>query len=139
MDGVSFDLYPGEVLGLVGESGSGKSVTLRSLVRLIRPPGVVDGAFTGRTVSLMTLSDEELRQVRGGEISMIFQEPISALNPVLSVGEQIRETLTRAHQPGPAATGQSRPSNCCAWSASRRPPAPAAAILTSFRAACASV
>ena len=93
VDGVNFDLFPGEVLGLVGESGSGKSVTLRSLVRLIQKPGVMTGSVRWHDRELMTLDEEELRQVRGGEISMIFQEPISALNPVLTIGEQIRETL----------------------------------------------
>jgi len=93
VDGVSFELYPGEVLGLVGESGSGKSVTLRSLVRLIGGNGVTQGSVLWRDREIMTLSDADLREVRGGEISMIFQEPISALNPVLSVGEQIKETL----------------------------------------------
>ena len=93
VDGVSFDLYPGEVLGLVGESGSGKSVTLRSLVRLIGTNGVTQGSVLWRDREIMTLSNAGLREVRGGEISMIFQEPISALNPVLSVGEQIKETL----------------------------------------------
>jgi peptide/nickel transport system ATP-binding protein/oligopeptide transport system ATP-binding protein len=93
VDGVSFDLYPGEVLGLVGESGSGKSVTLRSLVRLIGGNGKVQGSVVWRDREIMTMSEVDLREVRGGEISMIFQEPISALNPVLSVGEQIKETL----------------------------------------------
>ncbi len=93
VDGVSFDLYPGEVLGLVGESGSGKSVTLRSLVRLVAANGDVQGSVVWRDREIMTLSAADLREVRGGEISMIFQEPISALNPVLSVGEQIKETL----------------------------------------------
>jgi peptide/nickel transport system ATP-binding protein/oligopeptide transport system ATP-binding protein len=93
VDGVNFDLYPGEVLGLVGESGSGKSVTLRSLVRLIGSNGHIEGSVTWRDREIMSMSATDLREVRGGEISMIFQEPISALNPVLNVGEQIKETL----------------------------------------------
>ena len=93
MDGINLDLYPGEVLGIVGESGSGKSVTLRSILRLISAPGVVSGQVLWNERDLMTISDSELREVRGGEISMIFQEPMSALNPVLTVGEQIMETL----------------------------------------------
>ena len=93
VNGVSFDLYGGEVLGLVGESGSGKSVTLRSLIRLIGRNGEIGGSVVWRDREIMTLSDADLREVRGGEISIIFQEPISALNPVLPVGEQIKETL----------------------------------------------
>ncbi|WP_229670755.1 ABC transporter ATP-binding protein [Deinococcus aquiradiocola] len=91
--GVSFDLRPGEVLGLVGESGSGKSVTLRALLRL-HPRGTrLSGRVTYAGQDLLTLPDARLRGVRGGQISMIFQEPMSALNPVLTVGEQIRENL----------------------------------------------
>ncbi len=93
VDGVNFDLFPGEVLGLVGESGSGKSVTLRSLIRLIAPPGHITGSIVWQDREIMEMSDNELRQVRGGEISLIFQEPMSALNPVLTVGEQIKESL----------------------------------------------
>ena len=97
VDGVNFDLFPGEVLGLVGESGSGKSVTLRSIIRLIAPPGKVTGSVRWQDRDVMAMPDEELRQMRGGEISIIFQEPMSALNPVLTVGEQIKETL-REHR-----------------------------------------
>jgi len=93
VDGVNLDLYPGEVLGLVGESGSGKSVTLRSILRLVRPPGTVSGEVRWQGRNLLTLSEPQMRQVRGGEISMIFQEPMTALNPVLPIGEQIAETL----------------------------------------------
>jgi peptide/nickel transport system ATP-binding protein/oligopeptide transport system ATP-binding protein len=93
VDGVNLELREGEVLGLVGESGSGKSVTLRSILRLVRPPGIVSGTVLWRGANLLELSEARLRKVRGGEISMIFQEPMTALNPVLSVGEQITETL----------------------------------------------
>ena len=93
VDGVDLDVREGEVLGLVGESGSGKSVTLRSILRLVRPPGIVSGAVLWRGQNLLEVNDARLRRVRGGEISMIFQEPMTALNPVLTVGEQIIETL----------------------------------------------
>ncbi|MDT7953014.1 MAG: ABC transporter ATP-binding protein [Acetobacteraceae bacterium] len=96
VDGVDLDVAPGEVLGLVGESGSGKSVTLRSILRLIRPPGRVTGQVAWQGRDLMALGPAALRQVRGGEIAMIFQEPMSALNPVLTVRAQIEESL-RAH------------------------------------------
>ncbi|WP_019586670.1 ABC transporter ATP-binding protein [Deinococcus apachensis] len=91
--GVSFDLRPGEVLGLVGESGSGKSVTLRALLRLHRPPTQVSGEVRWNGQNLLSLPDTRLRSVRGGQIGMIFQEPMTALNPVLTVGEQIGENL----------------------------------------------
>jgi peptide/nickel transport system ATP-binding protein len=95
VDGVSFDIFPGEVLGLVGESGSGKSVTALSVLRLIPdPPGKIVGGsilFQGR--DLLQLSWEEVRQVRGKEISMIFQEPMTSLNPVFTIGMQLEEAV----------------------------------------------
>jgi peptide/nickel transport system ATP-binding protein len=93
VDGVDFDVAPGEVLGIAGESGSGKSVTLRSILRLIHAPGRVSGQVLWRGRDLLALPEDELRRVRGGEIGVIFQEPMTALNPVLSVGLQIRENL----------------------------------------------
>jgi len=96
VDGVSFHVIPGETLAIVGESGCGKSVTALSVLRLIpSPPGrIVSGTirFAGR--DLLGLSEAEMRQVRGNEISMIFQEPMTSLNPVLTIGHQIAETLT---------------------------------------------
>src|SRR5437762_11135034 len=96
VDGLSVDVIPGETLAIVGESGCGKSVTALSILRLIpSPPGrIVSGAirFAGR--DLLALSEAEMRQVRGNEISMIFQEPMTSLNPVLTLGRQIAETLT---------------------------------------------
>ena len=95
VDGVSFSVLPGETLAIVGESGCGKSVTALSVLRLIAsPPGrIVSGAirFAGR--DLLALSDAEMRKVRGNEISMIFQEPMTSLNPVMTIGRQIAETL----------------------------------------------
>ena len=81
VDGVDFEVGLGEVLGIAGESGSGKSVTLRSILRLIRPPGRVSGKVMWRGRDLLTLPDDDLRRVRGGEIAVIFQEPMTALNP----------------------------------------------------------
>ena len=107
VDQVSFDLAPGEVLGLVGESGSGKSVTLRSILRLVRPPGRVEGAALWNGTDILALSERRLRAVRGREIAMIFQEPMSALNPVLTVRRQIEETLI-AHTPRTDATSRRR-------------------------------
>ncbi len=93
---VSFTLRPGEVLGLVGESGSGKSVTLRSLIRLLPQMASVEGEVVWRDRDILKMSDKDVRAVRGGQISMIFQEPATALNPVLPIGLQIEENL-RAH------------------------------------------
>ena len=93
---VSFTLAPGEVLGLVGESGSGKSVTLRSILGLTRRYGQIEGAVRWRGQDLLSLDEAALRRVRGREIAMIFQEPMTALNPLLPVGLQITESL-KAH------------------------------------------
>jgi peptide/nickel transport system ATP-binding protein/oligopeptide transport system ATP-binding protein len=95
VDGVSFEVGRGEKVGLVGESGCGKSVTALSLMRLIPdPPGRIEGgsiAFEGR--NLLDLTEKEMRKVRGNEISIIFQEPLSSLNPVFTCGEQVREAI----------------------------------------------
>jgi ABC-type dipeptide/oligopeptide/nickel transport system ATPase component len=95
VDDVSLQLAAGETLGVVGESGSGKSVTAFSILRLLQPPGRITGGrvlFEGR--DLLTLSETEMRGVRGARISLIFQEPMTALNPVMRVGDQIAEALT---------------------------------------------
>jgi peptide/nickel transport system ATP-binding protein len=98
VDGVSFHVKAGETLAVVGESGCGKSVTAMSVLRLIpEPPGKIAGSirFDGR--DLLRMTEREMRDIRGNEISMIFQEPMTSLNPVLTVGTQIGETL-RLHQ-----------------------------------------
>ncbi|MBX9698157.1 MAG: ABC transporter ATP-binding protein [Acetobacteraceae bacterium] len=98
VDGVSFQVEAGETLAIVGESGCGKSVTAMSILRLIpEPPGKIAGAIRFQGRNLLELSDREMRDIRGNEISMIFQEPMTSLNPVLTVGRQIGETL-RLHQ-----------------------------------------
>ncbi|MFN2220548.1 MAG: ABC transporter ATP-binding protein, partial [Anaerolineae bacterium] len=101
VNGVSFALHEGETLAIVGESGSGKSVTMMSLLGLIpMPPGKIEGGealFTTEegTRDLLQLPVDELRNIRGGQIGFVFQDPISTLNPILTIGEQIAETLTR--------------------------------------------
>ena len=98
VDDVSFTVPKGQTLGLVGESGSGKSVTAMSITRLVSPPGrVVGGEVLLNGRNLTTLSEQEMRRVRGAEVSMIFQEPMTALNPVLQVGFQIAEAVL-AHE-----------------------------------------
>jgi len=94
VDGVTFDLYPGESLGIVGESGSGKSMTALSLLRLVPDPGkVVGGRVLFRNQDLLQVTDEEIREIRGRDIAMIFQDPQSSLNPVLQTGFQIAEAM----------------------------------------------
>ncbi|MFM9942872.1 MAG: ABC transporter ATP-binding protein [Hyphomicrobiaceae bacterium] len=97
VDGVSFDLAPGETLGIVGESGCGKSVTALSILRLIdaRTAKIVRGSVSLDGRDLATLSEPEMRSIRGHHISMIFQEPMTSLNPVLTVGTQIAENAVR--------------------------------------------
>jgi ABC-type dipeptide/oligopeptide/nickel transport system ATPase component len=95
VDNVSFQIAPGETLGVVGESGSGKSVTAFSILRLVQPPGrITAGSIVFEGHDLLTLSEREMRQIRGARISLIFQEPMTALNPVMRVGDQIAEALT---------------------------------------------
>jgi oligopeptide/dipeptide ABC transporter ATP-binding protein len=94
VDGVDFEVYPGEVLGIVGESGCGKSVTSLSIMRLIGIPGkIVEGEILFDGKDLVKASEEDMMQVRGNRISMIFQQPQSALNPVFRAGDQISEVL----------------------------------------------
>jgi oligopeptide transport system ATP-binding protein len=101
VNGVSFDLDAGETLAIVGESGSGKSVTMMSILGLIAsPPGRVEGGeaiFRGRSgeCDLLQLSPRALRDVRGAQVGFVFQDPVSSLNPILTIGEQISECLTR--------------------------------------------
>src|SRR2546427_12731094 len=98
VDGVSFHLDRGELLGLVGESGCGKSMTALSIMRLITPPGkIVAGEILFDGQSLLQLSNREMRDVRGNDVAMIFQDPMTSLNPVFTVGEQIAEAL-RLHR-----------------------------------------
>jgi oligopeptide/dipeptide ABC transporter ATP-binding protein len=98
VDGVSFSVAPGETVSVVGESGSGKSVTALSLLRLIDPPGRIEAGsrivFEGR--DLLAASEEEVRRVRGNRMAIVFQEPMTALNPVFTVGDQIAE-VARVH------------------------------------------
>ncbi|MEL6873235.1 MAG: ABC transporter ATP-binding protein, partial [Pseudomonadota bacterium] len=95
VDGISYDVAPGETVAVVGESGCGKSVGAMSLLRLIpNPPGkIVGGSISFDGKDLLALSDAEMRDIRGRDIGMIFQEPMTSLNPVLSIGRQLTETL----------------------------------------------
>jgi len=98
VDGVSYTVRAGQTLGVVGESGCGKSVTALSIMRLVpTPPARIRGAVRLRGIDLLQLSEREMRRVRGNRISMIFQEPMTSLNPVLTIGRQIAETV-QVHQ-----------------------------------------
>ena len=97
VDGVTLAVRPGEVLGLVGESGSGKSVTLRGIMRLLRHNATASGRVSWKGRDIMAMPEARLRDIRGSEMAMIFQEPMTALNPVLSIREQIDESLV-AHK-----------------------------------------
>jgi oligopeptide/dipeptide ABC transporter ATP-binding protein len=98
VDGVSFHIDKSELLGLVGESGCGKSITALSIMRLISPPGkIVEGEIVFEDKYLLKLSEEKMREIRGDDIAMIFQDPMTSLNPVFTVGEQIAEAL-RLHR-----------------------------------------
>src|SRR5919106_6910929 len=98
---VSYDLTPGEVLGIVGESGSGKSVSMLSVLGLIpMPPGrIVTGEALFKGEDLIRMPKRKLRDIRGGQMAMIFQDPMTSLNPVLTIGDQIAEAI-QAHNPG---------------------------------------
>lgn len=144
VDGVTFHLNKGETLAVVGESGSGKSVTSLSIMRLIpMPPGqIVDGEvlFTGKDgkqKNLVTLPEAEMRRIRGNDISMIFQEPMTSLNPVYTVGDQIAEAVM-LHQGKNKRTPWVWRPRCCASSASPRPKSVFTSTRTRCRAACAS-
>jgi oligopeptide/dipeptide ABC transporter ATP-binding protein len=94
VDGVSFDIYEDEVIGLVGETGCGKSVTALSILNLVRAPGkIIEGQVLFKNKDLVKLSKKEMRSYRGSKITMIFQDPLNSLNPVMSVGTQVGETF----------------------------------------------
>jgi peptide/nickel transport system ATP-binding protein len=108
VDGVSFGLAAGEVLAIVGESGSGKSVTAMTILGLTRSPNArFEGTITYKGTELVNATDEELQRVRGGEIAMIFQDPMTSLNPVMKIGDQIIEQI-QEHEGIPDAEGRER-------------------------------
>ncbi|MCK4237708.1 MAG: ABC transporter ATP-binding protein, partial [Candidatus Lokiarchaeota archaeon] len=94
VDGVSFNIFKNEVLGLVGETGCGKSVTALSILRLVRSPGkIIEGSIEFNNVNMLELSEEEMRSHRGNDITMIFQDPLNSLNPVILAGDQVAEVF----------------------------------------------
>ncbi|MUK88482.1 ATP-binding cassette domain-containing protein [Ornithinibacillus sp. L9] len=96
VDDISFSIYPGETVALVGESGSGKSITALSIMQLINKPGkIVGGSISIASEEILTLSSKQMEKIRGNDIAMIFQEPMTALNPVFTIGNQISEILRK--------------------------------------------
>ena len=94
LKGINLSINKSEIIGLVGESGSGKSVTSLAIIQLLEKNALVTGEINFETISLLKLSDKEIRKFRGNKIGMIFQEPMTSLNPVLTVGDQIKEALS---------------------------------------------
>ena len=140
VDGVSFSVEPGEVFGIVGESGSGKSVTAMTILGLIpMPPGRVEsGEILWKGENLLAMSDERLRKVRGKEISMIFQDPMTSLNPVYTPRPADRRDRARAQRRHASARRTTAPWTCSSSSASRtRSSAPTTTRISS-PAGCAS-
>ena len=119
---LNIDLLPGEALGIVGESGCGKSMTALSIMRLVPvPPGnIATGQILLNGTDVLQLTEREMEDIRGNEISMVFQEPMTSLNPVFTIGTQISESIRR-HQSTSSAQAKRKPCKCLKLSASRLP------------------
>ena len=139
VDGLDFEVEPGETFAIVGESGCGKSVTSLSILRLIpSPPGkIIDGEIIYHGQDLVKKSEREMRSIRGNDISMIFQEPMTSLNPVFTVGQQMANRSVSISRWARRKCSKS-PSKCCGSSASRSRNTSSTIIQTSSPAVCAS-
>ncbi len=136
--GLSYDLHAGETLAIVGESGSGKSVSTMALTKLLpMPPGRIGGTARLDGVDLLTLSEKQLLAYRGQRIGYVFQDPMTSLNPVHTIGRQLTEGM-RFHLACPRRTHVTGLCSCCARSASRTPRSGSTTIRTSSRAGCAN-
>jgi ABC-type glutathione transport system ATPase component len=138
LDDVSFEIAPGEILGVVGESGAGKSLTGSAIIGLLDPPGRISGGeirFDGRRID--NLPYDQMRRVRGRQIGAIFQDPLTSLDPLYTVGAQLVETI-RTHLPVGHAEARVAPSRCSRTPAFRPRRSASTSTRTSSRAACAS-
>ena len=138
LDDVSFDIAPGEILGVVGESGAGKSLTGAAIIGLLDPPGRVASGeirFDGRRID--NLPYDEMRKVRGRHIGAIFQDPLTSLNPLYTIGRQLTETIQAICRSATRRRASVR-SGCCRRPASLRPRRASINTRISFPAACAS-
>jgi len=106
VDGIGFDILPGEIVGVVGESGSGKSMTARSVLRLVPKTAELAGSIRFRGQEVLEMSPAEIQAMRGALVSMVFQDPMTSFNPVLRIGEQIGEAITVHHRTGRAKLGE---------------------------------
>ena len=139
VDGVSFDLAPGEVLAIVGESGSGKSVTAQTIIGLTRSPNSrIEGAVELDGTDLVEASEAELRKVRGERIGMVFQDPMTSFNPVYRIGSQIVEAIRAHREHQRAARPASSRSRCSTRSAFPTPRGGSTTTRTSSPAGCGS-
>ena len=140
VDDISFDLEAGETLALVGESGCGKSISALSIMKLVPdPPGkIVSGEVLFNGEDLGGFNEQQMRQVRGKEIAMIFQEPMTSLNPVLTIGRQLTEALELHLGMSGSPKRMAGPWSSWTWWASPTAPSGSRAIRTSSAAACAS-
>ena len=139
VDGVSFAVAPGETIGLVGESGCGKSVTSLAVMGLLPKRNVqVTGSVRLDGRELLTASDRDLRRLRGADMAMIFQDPLSSLNPVVTIGTQVTEVLLEHRDMSKKEAAHARRSGCSTVSASPTRTAGSASTRTSSRAGCGS-
>ena len=139
VDGVSFELAPGEVLAIVGESGSGKSVTAQTIIGLTRSPNAqIEGSVRLHGEELIDAEERVLRQVRGDRIAMVFQDPMTSFNPVQRLGDQIVEAIRPTARTSARGMARSARSSCSTRSGSRTPSGGSATTRTSSPAACGS-
>ena len=140
VDGVSYRVERGQALGIVGESGSGKSVSSLTVMGLTRffKSAQISGSIKFDGQELLTASDEEMRRIRGNEIAMIFQDPLSSLHPFYRIGEQLVEAVQSHRDVSQGAGAATAPSRCSGWWASRSRASASTPTRTSSRAACAS-